>query len=68
MAMPSNHGATNMDQTLKDYITRTMAKLESEKQVPKTVDPQVNPNNYEVWPEQPEGDNSDHKRNPYSPV
>jgi hypothetical protein len=68
MAMPSNHGVTNMDQTLKDYITRTMAKLESEKQVPKTVEPQVNPNNYEVWPEQLEGDNSDHKRNPYSPV
>jgi hypothetical protein len=61
-------GVTNMDKTLKDYITRTMAKLESEKQVPKLVEPQVNPNNYEVWPEQPEGDNSDHKRNPYSPV
>jgi endonuclease YncB( thermonuclease family) len=52
MVMLNNHGATNMDQTLKDYITRTMAKLESEKQVPKTVEPQVNPNNYEVWPEQ----------------
>jgi len=61
-------GATNMDQTLKDYITRTMAKLESEKQVPKNVDPQVNPNNYQVWPEQQEGDNSDYKRNPYSSV
>jgi hypothetical protein len=57
-----------MDQTLKDYITRTMAKLESEKQVPKNVDPQVNPNNYQVWPEQQEGDNSDYKRNPYSSV
>jgi hypothetical protein len=57
-----------MDQTLKDYITRAMAKIESERQVPKTVDPQVNPNNYLVWPEQPEGDDSDHKRNPYSPV
>jgi hypothetical protein len=68
MAMPSNPGATNMDQTLKDYITRTLAKLESERQVPKVVDPQVNPNNYEVWPEQPEGDDSDYKQNPYSPV
>jgi hypothetical protein len=66
--MPSNLGVTNMDKTLKDYITRTMTKLELEKQVPKTVEPQVNPNNYEVWPEQPEGDDSDHKRNPYSPV
>jgi hypothetical protein len=66
--MLNKAGATNMDQTLKDYITRAMAKIESERQVPKTVDPQVNPNNYEVWPEQAEGDNSDHKRNPYSPV
>jgi hypothetical protein len=57
-----------MDQTLKDYRTRAMAKIESERQVPKTVEPQVNPNNYLVWPEQAEGDNSDHKRNPYSPV
>jgi hypothetical protein len=45
-----------MDQTLKDYITRTMAKLEAERQVPTTVEPQVNPDNYEVWPEQPESD------------
>jgi hypothetical protein len=57
-----------MDKTLADYITRTLAKLEAEKQVPKLVEPQVNPNNYEVWPEQQPGDNSDHKRNPYSPV
>ena len=68
MAMLNKVGVTNVDQTLKDYITRTMAKLESEKQVPTNVDPQVNPNNYLVWPEQAEGDNSDHKRNPYSPV
>jgi hypothetical protein len=66
--MPKSAGATNMDQTLKEYITRTMAKLEAERQVPITVDSQVNPNNYLVWPEQPEGDNSDHKRNHYSPV
>ena len=66
--MPKSAGATSMDQTLKDYITRAMAKIESERQVPKVVDPQVNPNNYEVWPEQLEGDDSDHKRNPYSPV
>jgi hypothetical protein len=68
MATPSNHGVTSMDKTLADYITRTMAKIESEKQVPKTVEPQVNPDNYEVWPEKQEGDDSDHKRNPYSPV
>ena len=66
--MPRSAGVTSMDQTLKDYITRAMAKIESERQVPKTVEPQVNPNNYLVWPEQPEGDDSDHKRNPYSPV
>jgi hypothetical protein len=68
MAMPSNHGVTNMDKTLADYISRTLAKLEAEKQVPKLVEPQVNPDNYEVWPEKQEGDDSDNKRNPYSPV
>jgi hypothetical protein len=66
--MPSNHGVTSMDKTLADYISRTMAKLEAEKQVPKPVEPQANPDNYQVWPEQQEGDDSDHKRNPYSPV
>ena len=66
--MLNKAGATNMDKTLQDYITRTLAKLEAERQVPKAVDPPVNPDNYEVWPEQAEGDDSDHKRNPYSPV
>jgi len=58
-------GVTNVDQTLKDYITRTMAKLESEKQVPKIIEPQANPNDYPVYPED---DGYDTPKNPYSPV
>ena len=28
----------------------------------------MNPNDYPIYPEQPEGDDSDYKRNPYAPV
>lgn len=51
------------DVTLADYITRTMAKLESEKnqQSPKED------NRYLVYPEK-RGEESDEKINPYSEV
>ena len=32
------------------------------------TDPDNNPDKYPVYPEQKEGDDSDYKRNPYSPV
>lgn len=63
--MLNKAGVTNMDKTLADYITRTMAKLELEKQVPKIVEPQVNPNDYPVYPED---DGYDTPKNPYSSV
>jgi hypothetical protein len=66
MAMPSSHGVTNMDQTLKDYITRTMAKLTVENQTSATNFSSVNENNnYPVYPEE---DGYDTPKNPYSPV
>ena len=50
-----------MDKTLADYITRTMARMELDKQKP--VVPPENPNKYEVYPEE---DGTDCPRNPYS--
>lgn len=52
-----------MDKTLADYITRTMARLEAEKQ--QTEQPSKD-NQYLVYPEQKE--DSDHKVNPFSQV
>ena len=52
----------NMDKTLGDYITRTLAKIEVSEQ--KSIPPVSEHNDYEVWPEE-QGD-ADHKRNPYS--
>lgn len=46
-----------MDKTLADYIARTMAKLESEKQQP------TEENQYPVYPED---DGTDRPQNPYS--
>ena len=60
-----------MDKTLADYITRTLARLESEKQ--QTVnnnrnvwnDPELaNQDVYNVYPEK-QSDDSDEKINPY---
>jgi len=48
-----------MDKTLADYIARTMAKLESEKQKPV----ENNENQYLVYPED---DSPDRPINPYS--
>ena len=48
-----------MDKTLADYIARTMAKLESEKQKPV----ENNENQYLVYPED---DGTDRPVNPYS--
>ena len=56
-------GVTKMDQTLADYINRVTKKL-NEEQAPLT-EPEQNPNDYKVWPED---DGTDSKRNPYSPV
>lgn len=54
-----------MDKTLADYITRTLAKLELEKQRQVNLPPVSEPNDYEVWPED---NNYDLPRNPYSRV
>ena len=61
-----NYGTVvrSMDKTLADYITRTMARLEAEKQ--KVEKPVNNENQYLVYPEQPK--DSDHKVNPFSQV
>ena len=65
--MLNRAGVTNVDRTLNDYITRTLAKMELENQ--KTTLPVTNElNNYEVYPEKLEGDDSDYKQNPYSPA
>ncbi len=48
-----------MDKTLKDYIDRTNKRLEEERKVP----PTPNPNQYPVYPEQK--DEEDRNRNPY---
>ena len=66
MAMPSNHGVTNMDKTLADYIVRTMAKLAVENQTSATNFSSVNENNN--YPVYPEDDGYDTPKNPYSPV
>jgi len=50
-----------MDKTLADYITRTMARLEAEKQKPK----ENTDNQYPVYPED---DGYDTPKNPYSQV
>ena len=50
-----------MDKTLADYIARTMAKLELEKQKPVE-------NNENQYPVYPEDDGYDTPKNPYSPV
>jgi hypothetical protein len=50
-----------MDKTLADYISRTMAKLELEKQKPV----ENNDNQYPVYPED---DGYDTTKNPYSQV
>lgn len=50
-----------MDKTLADYIARTMARMEIDKQKP--TPPVVDPNKYEVYPEE---DGTDRPRNPYS--
>lgn len=54
-----------MDKTLADYITRTMAKIELEKQT-RLAEPVKNPDQYLVYPEIAEG--ADHKVNPFSQV
>jgi hypothetical protein len=50
-----------MDKTLADYISRTIARLEAEKQKP--VDTKEN-----QYPVYPEDDESDTPKNPYSPA
>ncbi len=52
-----------MDKTLKDYIERTMKRLEQEKN-PLAIDEE---NNYLVYPEK-RGEDSDEKINPFSKV
>ena len=54
-----------MDKTLADYIARTIAKLEIEKQKPSSVPPVSKRNDYDVYPEE---DGYDTPKNPYSPV
>ena len=62
-----NYGTVvrKMDKTLADYITRTMAKIELEKQT-RLAEPVKNPDQYLVYPEIAEG--ADHKVNPFSQV
>lgn len=52
-----------MDKTLADYIARTMARMELDKQQVKPAE--ENPNKYEVYPEE---DGTDRPSNPYSQV
>ena len=61
-----------MDKILGDYITRTMARLETEKQKVwhnRNVwnDPELAKQDYLVYPE-PQSIDSDEKINPYSKV
>ena len=59
-------GVTKVDRTLNDYISRTLAKMALENQTTVPVPNELN--NYPVYPETQEGDNSDYKQNPYSPA
>ncbi len=49
-----------MDKTLKDYIERAQKRIEEEKKIPLTH----NPNQYPVYPEK-QTEDSDEKINPY---
>ena len=62
--MPNNHGVTDMDMYLSDYINRVSKKLK-EQELTLLKEPTQNPNDYPVYPED---DGTDVKRNPYSPV